>query len=277
MILKKIAVLLTCYNRKSNTVDCLTSLYNCFLPEGFSFEVYLVDDGSTDGTAKAINALFPAVKIIQGNGNLFWNRGMRWAWEAARNANNYDGYLWLNDDTYLFESALNTMLTAIKETECRSIIVGTTIATKEKSITYGGFIFPDKLLAPNTTLQECDFFNGNCVFVPETVYAEVGNLDGIFHHALGDIDYGLRASKKGIKSYIVNDTVGYCEAHEANPICFNAAYNLVKRFKHLYSPLGNNPLTFCIFDNRHFGFFSAVKHFFTIHLRVLFPFLWNQK
>ena len=47
-----IAVLLTCHNRKEKTVACLTELYNCTIPANYAFEVFLVDDGSTDGTAQ---------------------------------------------------------------------------------------------------------------------------------------------------------------------------------------------------------------------------------
>ena len=47
---KTIAVLLTCHNRKVKTISCLKSLYEATLPKGFSLEIFLVDDGSVDGT-----------------------------------------------------------------------------------------------------------------------------------------------------------------------------------------------------------------------------------
>ena len=49
-----ISVLLTCHNRKAKTLGCLTSLYAAELPVGYDMEVYLVDDGCTDGTADAV-------------------------------------------------------------------------------------------------------------------------------------------------------------------------------------------------------------------------------
>jgi GT2 family glycosyltransferase len=71
-----IAILITCYNRKEKTLSCLAALFNCIVPDGYGFDVFLVDDGSTDGTSDAIKEGFTQVNIIQGNGNLFWNRGM---------------------------------------------------------------------------------------------------------------------------------------------------------------------------------------------------------
>jgi GT2 family glycosyltransferase len=71
-----IAVLLTCHNRKEKTLSCLTALFNCIVPDGYGFNVFLVDDACTDGTAEAIKEKFPQVNIIQETGNLCWNREM---------------------------------------------------------------------------------------------------------------------------------------------------------------------------------------------------------
>ena len=78
----EIAVLMTVHNRKSTTLNCLEHLYANNL-EGYQYQVYLVDDASTDGTADAVQKMFPKVKIIHGNGELYWNRGMIKAWEEA--------------------------------------------------------------------------------------------------------------------------------------------------------------------------------------------------
>src|SRR5690554_2221576 len=88
-----ITVLLTCPNRKIKTLSCLESLFAASIPENYDLEVFLTDDGSTDGTSDAIKKNFPDVNIIKGNGNLFWARGMRLAWESAMKKKSYDAYL----------------------------------------------------------------------------------------------------------------------------------------------------------------------------------------
>jgi glycosyltransferase involved in cell wall biosynthesis len=65
--MKIIAALITCHNRKAKTLACLSSLYNCTMPENYAFDVFLVDDGCTDGTADIIREKFPQINIIQGN------------------------------------------------------------------------------------------------------------------------------------------------------------------------------------------------------------------
>ncbi|NOZ83279.1 MAG: glycosyltransferase, partial [Epsilonproteobacteria bacterium] len=79
-----ISILLTCHNRKNKTLRCLRSLKEQVNPnEEYSCFVYLVDDGSTDGTTPAICQKFPDVNIIQGTGCLYWYGGMQLAWEHA--------------------------------------------------------------------------------------------------------------------------------------------------------------------------------------------------
>ena len=50
----KIAVLLTCYNRKDKTLACLKSLSK----NSSSVIVYITDDASTDGTSLAIRQYY---------------------------------------------------------------------------------------------------------------------------------------------------------------------------------------------------------------------------
>ncbi len=101
ILISTIAVLLTCHNRRDKTIQCVTALYEqAGLEESYSIDVFLVDDASNDGTGEAVKNEFPQVYIIQGNGNLYWNRGMHLAWETAADAQDFDCYLWLNDDTF---------------------------------------------------------------------------------------------------------------------------------------------------------------------------------
>jgi len=106
----RIAVLITCHNRKPKTLACLTALFNQTPPSSATTDVYLVDDGSTDGTAEEVHQAYPQVKILQGDGSLFWNGGMRKAFSEALKYD-YDYYLWLNDDTILYPEAIASLLT----------------------------------------------------------------------------------------------------------------------------------------------------------------------
>ena len=104
-----IAVLMTCFNRREQTLRCLDLLFAQTELPRVRLEVFLVDDGSRDGTADAVRARFRSVHVIAGSGNLYWNGGMRVAFAEAMKRG-FDLYLWLNDDTLLFPTALESML-----------------------------------------------------------------------------------------------------------------------------------------------------------------------
>ncbi len=272
-----IAVILTCFNRKAKTLQCLDHLYKqSGIGTQFKFDVYLVDDGSTDGTAEAVNKAFREVNIIQGNGNLYWNGGMHLAWKTAVAAKHHDFYLWINDDTFIFPNATQEVLECYAAAGQEAIICGSTCTEKTKEFSYGGRTKQDKIILPNGQLQECYIMNGNFVLISDKITKSVGIIDPIFPHAMGDHDYGLRAIKKGFKIFVTGDYIGYCELHDKIANWCNPAVPLKKRIKALYSPLGNHPNQFFIYENRHYGFFRAAFHYLTIHLRVIIPSLWKQ-
>ncbi|MDO6739090.1 glycosyltransferase family 2 protein [Wenyingzhuangia sp. 2_MG-2023] len=276
--MKNIAVLLTVYNRKKETLNCLQQIYNQHLNKEYNIDVYLINDGCTDGTPDLVQQLYPNVKIINSEGDLFWNRGMHLAWSIAAKKKEYNFYLWLNDDTQLKNNALNILLETSAGLDDQSIVIGSTHAIQNNmELTYGGRSLNQGLILPKNEIIACDYFNGNIVLIPEFVYKKVGMNDPIFHHALGDFDYGLRARKKGVTMYIAPGFLGACDAHESLATWCNPNKTFKQRVKAFRSPLGNNPEEHYIYEKRHYGTIIAVFHYFTNHLRVVFPSLWDKK
>ncbi|MDB5121034.1 MAG: glycosyltransferase family 2 protein [Sphingobacteriales bacterium] len=275
--MKQIAVLLTCHNRKEKTLPCLKSVFaQVGLNSTFQLEVFLVDDASTDGTAIDVKKNFPDVHIIPGDGNLFWNRGMYLAWQTASEKKYYDYYLWLNDDTMVFENAVLSLLINHPQ---NAIICGSTNSIITNKVTYGGYDKRTKMIiAPTNNFQPCHYFNGNCVLVPHPVFEKLGNLDPIFHHAVGDFDYGLRAKKIGIELFIAPTIIGTCESHTEVPRWRSPSNGFMSRIKNLYSASsGCYPPQFFVFERRHHGLFLAIVHLFSIHLRATIPRLWENR
>lgn len=262
--MKKIAILMTCHDRKDKTIWCIDNLFKQMLPPEMSIEVYLVDDGCTDGTAEAVQETYPRVFIIKGSGDLFWNRGMCLAWEMARKKGGYAAYLWLNDDTMLESNALAVIEKCSIENH-NAIVVGSISSTANPQVvTYGGYK-NKKIITPGGKFEECDTFNGNCVYIPKEVSDKIGYLDPYYRHSVGDFDYSWRAIKNGIKC-MVTPVIGSCDRNPPEP-CWNKG-SLLERFKKLYSPLGNNPFeTFHLY--KKYSYCKAIYYFLYIHLRVL--------
>ncbi|MFE1744411.1 glycosyltransferase family 2 protein [Coleofasciculus sp. H7-2] len=222
-----IAVLITCYNRKQKTLASLQALFNQVLPTDVNLCIYLVDDGSSDGTAAAVNQNYPQVKIIQGDGNLFWNGGMRVAFsEAIKHPHDY--HLWLNDDTLIYPEALSNLLTTshlLASKGDAAIVAGATCDPDTNTVSYGGVVrstwwhpFKFRWLEPGEKAIRCDTMHGNCVLIPKEIFQAIGNLDPDFKHYAGDFDYGLRARRKGYTVWLAPSYIGTCSG---NPLYAN--------------------------------------------------------
>ena len=252
-----IAVLLTCHNRKDKTLNCLSSLYACIVPENYLFEVFLVDDGSTDGTSIEVKSKYPLVNVIEGTGDLFWNQGMRLAWQNAIKVKDYDFYLWLNDDTLLDKDSLIKIIEVYieaKDIEKKEVII-TGACRKElndNSFSYGGRTNSGPVY-PNGQIQRCKFINGNSVLVPKEIYQKIGILSNDYTHGMGDFDYGLQVLKNGFFCYTTKNYIATCSPNEGIPDWCNPRVPLKKRWELLRSPRGLNIKEYIKFRKKFWG------------------------
>ncbi|MGY3361271.1 GT2 family glycosyltransferase [Bradyrhizobium sp. GM0.4] len=209
-----LAILMACYNRRKVTLQALHSL-SAAVEDSADFSVYLVDDGSTDGTAAAVKSAFPNVVIIPGSGKLYWNGAMRLAWQTAL-PSGPDFFLWLNDDVQLRPKSIADLIAVYRSSSPKSIVVGRTVDPESGEVTYGGYqrapgwsrlrfrrLLPDE--------DECYTMNGNCVLLPARAVADVGISSARYRHAFGDNDYGLRAVRAGYKLIELKDPVALQE------------------------------------------------------------------
>ena len=222
----KIAVLLTCYNRMQTTLDCLNRFFSCKTPSHFCLDLWVVDDGSTDGTGEAITAESKRwykegwngqLYLLRGTGHLYWCGGMRLAWQHASEKMDYDGYLWLNDDV-VWDASKMEMFFAMLPNTLDSILAGACQDPNTLKASYG-FIGGNRPVEPGKgrflTLKEG--MNGNCVFIPRNVFRKVGNLLDCYIHLGGDFDYGWRALRKNVQVALTPFFIGTCSRHDVIP------------------------------------------------------------
>lgn len=261
---RSIAVLITCFNRRSKTLASLEALFQQKLPANTELSVYLVDDSSTDGTSPAVRQSYPDVNLIQGDGNLFWNGGMRTAFAEALKSD-HDYYLWLNDDTTLETGAIAKLLAThdrlLEQGEKLSVVLGATCDPDTGALTYGGMERRNswhplnfKLLPTSDQPQSCHTMNGNCVLIPKQVARVVGNLDPDFIHSSGDLDYGLRVRQQGGSLWLAPGFIGTCRFNslEGN-IWDNPDLSLWQRLKMVNQPKQLPMAEWKVFAKRHAG------------------------
>lgn len=272
---QKISVLITSHNRKKKTLSCLNSLFKVIVPKEFTLHVFIVDDGSIDGTDIAVKEQFPEVTVIKGDGNLFWNKGMRLAWSTASNNQDYDFYLWLNDDTLLSEYAILELLQCYQEAILKdnipAIVCGACSAdSNNNNFTYGGRKTLSEPVIPNGRLQTCKFINGNAVLISRTIYKKVGMLSLEYTHAIGDFDYGLRAIQAGFNCYTTKNYIATCPLNEGLPSWFDPNISFIKRWKSMHSPKGLNINEYNIFRRKFWGW-KWIIYATKAYLKSMFP------
>jgi GT2 family glycosyltransferase len=218
----RIAVLMTCHNRKEKTLHTLATLgRQRGLPSGLVLTVHLVDAGSQDGTAEAVARHFPDVDVTTVGDDVFWGEGMR---IASRRSGPFDYQMWLNDDVFLADDALAMLLETSRSLGGGAVVVGATRSSDSARTTYSGLRRADgpawtprhmwtPLLEPSGVAQALDTCHGNVVLVPEVVHRKVGDIDAAFPHNMGDWDFGLRARRAGIGVYLAPRPAGVCDAN----------------------------------------------------------------
>jgi len=267
-----VAVLMTCHNRRETTLRCLRSLHAAAQQvkgrgegEQWHWHVFIVDDGSTDGTDIAVREWADHycqpptfnLSLIRGNGSLYWARGMALAWRTALEFEkgnhstptpniytSFSHFLWLNDDVVLRPEAFSA-LSALSTSQPRSVIVGELVNSRGE-IVYG---------------TRGDLFTGNFVLVPQSVFEKVGAICGRFRHAWADSDYALRCKRAGIP-VVSCGVVGRCEGHVNRPSL--AGVGLRSRWRMLWEPKGWCVHDLWLYRRRNWGLCAAI--FSVVHL-----------
>lgn len=261
---RRITAVLACHGRVATTLAGLTALFDQTLPPGVMLEAVVVDDGSDDGTADAVATRFPQVRLLHGDGSLWWAGAMaRGLVEAAHSRPDF--LLWLNDDVCLDEGALAALLAChdgwCDETGQAPIVVGATRDPDTGLGSYGGqrrhprrpFRFLP--VTPAADPQLCDTFQGNVVLVPGSVHERLGGIPAIFSGVQGmaDTDFGLRAGQAGIAVVQAPGLVGACTLNRAVAAWRDERLTRRARVAALFGPRGFPPQAWFAFARRHGG------------------------
>ncbi len=222
----KTALVIPVYNRRETTLQCLKSLSR-INRENLDVKIFIVDDGSTDGTGDAVKANYPDVELISGDGTLHYAAGTNRGIEAALRWNP-DFIVTMNDDAVFHDQFLQRLVETAEENP-RSIIGALLllwnkphrvfqVGQKWKTLR-GGWEIPEELTAFNvpTNAFEVECIVGNCVLFPVQAIKEHGLMDEKkFPHGWGDAQYLMRMRKAGWKLLVEPKSFVWCEPN-TNP------------------------------------------------------------
>lgn len=260
----KIIALTTCYNRRDITLRALDSLHKQSLPAGYSLDICLVDDGSTDGTSDAVRSAFPDATIIKGTGDLYWAGGMRFGWDNFVKQQEMDLLLVFNDDIKLYPNALEMLLTAAAEVAASGndayAITGAFKEPGTDDIAYGGVVRNSRWhplrfgkIAPTEKIQDCDTLNMNFVLISKTTLNRIGFLSQDFVHAKADYDFGLRLRNDGGRIVLAAGYIGECSTNTIEGTSDEFGLSFRERWKRLTSIKEQSPRQRALYYKRHAG------------------------
>lgn len=116
----QVAIIILTWNQRDVTLECLASIEELDYPAE-RLHIIVVDNGSADGTSRAIRQRYPSVTVISNGENLGFaegnNVGIRHALQKAP-----DYVMLLNNDTVLDPSMLNELLAVIESAPTIGIV-----------------------------------------------------------------------------------------------------------------------------------------------------------
>lgn len=101
---RHLAIIVVSYNTRQMTLDCLRSIIA--ETKDTDYEIVVIDNESTDGSAEAIAVEFPQVKLIRAGANL----GFAAANNVAAQASDSEFILLLNPDTVVLDRAIDRLM-----------------------------------------------------------------------------------------------------------------------------------------------------------------------
>ncbi|HEX4954476.1 MAG TPA: glycosyltransferase family 2 protein [Thermoanaerobaculia bacterium] len=209
----RVAAIVLSYEGRQLTLAALPSLLGQNYP---ACDVLVVDNGSTDGTAEAITAAFPAVTTLRTEVNLGPSGGatlgMRWAM-----ARGYDYLLILNNDIEVAPDMV-AELVKVAESDPSIGIVGPKcyyFGERDKLWSVGGWmgfreaVTKDRARSERDRGQwdrdeEVDFINGCAMLVRREVVAAIGYWDPLYELCFEDADFCWRALERGYRCYFAH-------------------------------------------------------------------------
>src|SRR6266446_863843 len=211
-----LSVIVVSFNSAGFIERCLASVETCL--RGVNHEICVVDNASSDGSARLVRERFPSVTVIENLENLGFAAGVNRGLAATRGCY----VLWLNPDAELFDGGVGDLIDYF-EKHPRVGIIGPQLVDPSGEVQLSCRSFPSLRTAlfhryslltrwfpknpgsseyllsdwDHGTAREVDWVSGACLLHRRHLLDEIGPLDERFFMYLEDVDFCLRARQAG--------------------------------------------------------------------------------
>jgi GT2 family glycosyltransferase len=199
------SIIMPVFNGCELTEQCLTHL--AAVTTGPTFEVIVVDNGSTDATGALLAKLGSDVQIIRNDEN----RGFAIACNQGARAARGRHLVFLNNDTIPLPGWLSPLVGEL-DSDGHVGVVGSKLLFPDGSIQHAGVVFdrerpipyhPFRGLAASDPAankrRELNCVTGACMAVRADLFTAVGGFDEGFCNGYEDVDFCLRVRQRGFK------------------------------------------------------------------------------
>jgi GT2 family glycosyltransferase len=212
------SIVLVCWNNKAYLDPCLESLFKGGLKS--SFDVIVVDNGSTDGSQQMLEEKYPDVKLIQNDGNV----GLGKASNQGIEATNGRYVLLLNNDTLVNGPALD-MLVEFLDALPEAGAVGGKLLNPDGSFQSGYAPFSTlmeeflivthigEMLWPgypshgdSNEIKSTGWLSSACLLVRRSAMDQIGVLDENYFIYGDEADLQYRLNKAGWKVFFLPES-----------------------------------------------------------------------
>ena len=246
------SVIIPNWNGKHHLTDCLESLRRQSLQ---NFEIILVDNGSTDGSAEFIKRNYPEVMLLK----LHKNHGFAYGVNAGINASRGEFFVLLNNDTEVVAIWLEQLQAAIKEHPDVFIFASMLVNYYNRNLIdsagdgFNLWLGPYKIgeLEPFENFRKKKYIFGACGgggCYKRELFDRIGLFDEDFFAYLEDVDFSFRANWAGFRCLLVPDAVIYhkvAATSGANTRNKNK-FDIMRRRNYLFLIAKNYPVAFLL-------------------------------
>jgi GT2 family glycosyltransferase/glycosyltransferase involved in cell wall biosynthesis len=201
-----VSILIPVHNQIDVTLACLKSIARH--TRGVPYEVVVVDDASSDGTADILSEV-ANLRVLRSETNHGFLRSCNHAARAARGR----FLVFLNNDTEVTAAWLEPLLRVFDQRPDAGAVGAKLVYPDGKLQEAGGIVFRDASgwnygrndhpeRPEYSYLREVDYCSGACLVVPRSFFEELGGFDELYSPAYyEDTDLAFQVRKAGRKVY----------------------------------------------------------------------------
>ncbi|MFH1453373.1 MAG: glycosyltransferase [Armatimonadota bacterium] len=232
-----LSIIIVNYNTKEEVKRCLTSIYEN--PPGGHFEIFVVDNNSSDGSADAVEENFKQVNLIQNDKNV----GFASANNKVLKDLSTKYVLLLNPDTVILPGAIDKMIDFMEKNP-KAGACGSRLVNENAKLQPSCEMFPsmkgellktfylDQLFGKTRYMQKytligwdhnksrsADWITGACFMLRKEAFDDIGLMDENYFLYYEDVEWCYKLKQKGWEVHFLADVeVIHSQGRSTKPI-----------------------------------------------------------